>query len=261
MDQKAPEYQIPALSRACRLLQLVAEHQGEWSASELARALKVPRTTCFRMLRTLVEAKFIEVDGSSYRLGPGLVRLGLSTLEGMPMRRLSVGILRELSRVFGETVHLAILSDDRSLLLEVADGPGGTRVASRPGTMVRLHASSTGKILLAAMDEAKREALLARLDFPTFTPATITSAEALRADLRTVKARGYALDDGEYSVGVRCVAVPVCDAKGAVVASIGMTGSPDRMSLDDVPAVAARMRKAAADLTAQLVALEPSARR
>lgn len=247
-------YRIPALSRACRLLQLVAEHQGEWNASELARALKVPRTTCFRMLRTLVDEKFIEADGASYRLGPGLVRLGLSTLEGLPIRRLCVPILRDLRRSLGETVHLAILCDDRSLLLEVADAARDARVASRPGTAVRLHCSSTGKVLLAHLDSARRDALLARLDLPAFTPRTLTGRAALRAALREVAALGYAVDDGEYAEDVRCVAVPVRDARGEVVAALGMTGAPERLRLEDIPAVAARMGEAALALTRQLTA-------
>lgn len=247
-------YRIPALSRACRLLQLVAEHQGEWSSSELARALKVPRTTCFRMLRTLVDEKFIEADGASYRLGPGLVRLGLSTLEGMPIRRLCVPILHELGRSLGETVHLAILCDDRSLLLEVADSAGDARIANRPGTAVRLHASSTGKVLLAHLDKDRREALLARIDLPAFTPRTLATRTALRSALREVATLGYAVDDGEYAERVRCVAVPVHGERGQVIAALGMTGSPDRLRLEDIPSVAARMSEAAQAITVQLCA-------
>lgn len=256
---KADPYRIPSLAKSCQLLQLVSQHQGEWNASELARALKIPRTTCFRMLQTLVLEKFIEADGSSYRIGPGLVRLGLQTLEGMPIRRLCVPILRDLGRALGETVHLAILCDDRSLLLEVCDAGPSARVASRPGTLVFLHASSTGKALLAGLPEDRRKTLVARLELAPLTTKTLATPKALLAELKAVAKQGYAVDDGEYTHAGRCLAVPVRDAAGAVVAAIGTTSSVERLPLERIAATAARMQESARALTAQLAVLETRA--
>lgn len=245
MSSETP-YRIPALSRTCRLLQLVADHGGEWNASELARALGVPRTTCFRMLRTLAQEGFLVAEGASYRLGPGLVRLGLSTLERLPWRRAGVPVLTALSRELGETTHLAMLCDDRSLLVEVADCADTTRVAGRPGTAVRIHTSATGKVLLAFLGKEEREALLSRMDYPAATARTITTRAALTRELNAVRLRGYAVDDEECLEGVRCVAVPVRDGSGEVVAALGLTGPAGRVTEESLPKLAGVLAKAAA---------------
>ncbi len=250
---KSP-YEIPSLAKACRLLQLVAEHQGEWTATELARAIETPRTTCFRMLQTLAQEKLILADGSSYRLGPGLVRLGLKTLEGLSIRRLCVPVLRELSKSLGETVHLAILCDDRSLLLEVCDSPQSQRVSSRPGSLVWLHASATGKVLLAHLDAARRDELFARLEMPALTPRSLTSPDLLSAQFPAIREQSYAIDDEEYQHDYRCLAVPVKDAQGEVIAAIGMTSSPSRLPYASIAATVSRLQEGARVLSFNLPA-------
>jgi DNA-binding IclR family transcriptional regulator len=239
---KSP-YEIPSLAKACRLLQLVAEHQGEWTATELARAIETPRTTCFRMLQTLVQEKLILADGSSYRLGAGLVRLGLKTLEGLSIRRLCVPVLRELAKTLGETVHLAILCDDRSLLLEVYDSPQSQRVSSRPGSLVWLHASATGKVLLSHLDQGPRNELFTRLEMPALTPRSLTSPELLSAQFPAILEQGYAMDDEEYQHDYRCLAVPVKDGQGKVIAAIGLTSSPARLPYASIASVISRMQE------------------
>ncbi|MEN9360924.1 MAG: Transcriptional regulator KdgR [Verrucomicrobiota bacterium] len=252
-------YEIPSLAKACRLLQLVAEHQGEWTATELARAIETPRTTCFRMLQTLAQEKLILADGKSYRLGPGLVRLGLKTLEGLPIRRLCVPVLRELSRSLGETVHLAILCDDRSLLLEVCDAPHSQRISSRPGSLVWLHASATGKVLLAHLDDSRRAELFSRLEMPALTPRSLTRPELLAAQFPAILAAGYAMDDEEYIHDGRCLAVPVRNAAGEVIAAIGMTSSPSRLPESAIAAAVSRLQEGSRILSFNLPGSEEPA--
>ena len=220
-----PNYLIPNLLVTCQLLQRVADGQEQWTASALARALAVPRTTCYRILQTLVRSEFIQGEEGRYSLGPGLVRLGLHTLEGMPIRRACVPILSRLSQTLQESTHLAILCGQQSLLLEVRDHPQASRVASRPGTLAYAHASATGKVMLAFLPAAERRSMLASLTLMSLTKDTITGKAKLRAHLDEVAREGYAMDDEEYIVGVRCLAVPVRNARNRVVAAIGVTAS------------------------------------
>jgi DNA-binding IclR family transcriptional regulator len=245
-------YHIPNLARACQVIKLFAGSEEGLTSSEVARRLAIPRTTALRILLTLCEEGLIAHHEHSYRAGPELVRLGLRALGATSLRTRAVPVLRALSQHTGETAHLAILSGDRSLILEVCDSPNPVHVASRAGTLAEIHCSATGKVFLAFAFGDRLGPFLASLPLKARTPNTATSAAVLRAECAEIARRGYALDDEEYYAGVRCLAAPVWDGSGAVAGAIGITASTTSFPKRRTSEMARHVLEAAATLSTGL---------
>ena len=252
MPNVVDRYRIPSLSKACQALRLMADAGGTFTPSDLARQLSMPRTTAFRLLRTLVAEGLMEERDGGYRLGVGMLRLALRTLEGIDVRGKSVPVLRDLANESGETAHLAIMTSDKAMLVEVCDSPNPLRVASRTGSLVDLHCSSIGKVLLAWSDPERRRQLLEAIQLPRHADATIVSLDKFKAELDRVTHEGYALDDEEYLDGVRCLARPVWDVEGRVVAAIGITGTTMRFTRGEIPRMNEIVKRAADRLSSAL---------
>jgi DNA-binding IclR family transcriptional regulator len=245
-------YRIPNLAKACQALSWLAAERGAFSVSEVARRLRMPRTTAFRVLRTLCAEGLVEEADGRYRAGAGLLRLGLLALQSVEIRSLAEPVLQELARATDETAHLAVRTGDQMLILQVADSPHPIRVASRPGTLVFIHCAATGKAMLAAMPPAQARKILSGKRLERRTERTITTAAVLEAELEKIRRQGYALDDEEYHVGVRCLAAAVFDARGGAVAALGITAATVRFVKRKIPAVAREVTRAAESLSRAL---------
>lgn len=218
-------YSIPNLGNACRLLRFMTDQKAPLNITQLASALRLPRTSCLRIVHTLVAEGFLREQGGGYLLGGGLIALGLKALQDLDLYNQSTAILAELTEKTGETSHIAVWNDGRALILNVCDSPHPLRAASRPGTRAYANCSATGKILLAFNHLDRLEERLPPSQRMACAPSSIMDTEALKLELRRVMALGYALDDEEYHPGVRCLAAPVRNAVGEVCAAIGITAS------------------------------------
>jgi IclR family acetate operon transcriptional repressor len=245
-------YQIPNLAKACRVLAWLAGERGAFSVSEVARRLEMPRTTALRVLRTLRAEGLLEETDGRYRSGAGLLRLGLLALQSVEINSLAEPILQNLARATDETAHLAVRTDVQMLILRVADSPHPIRVASRPGALVSIHCAATGKALLAAMPPEQVRQLLGGKRLERRTDRTITTLAALEAELEAIRRQGYAVDDEEYHPGVRCLAAAVYDARGEVVAALGITAATVRFAKRKIPAMAREVTRAAEALSRAL---------
>ena len=245
-------YQIPNLAKACRMLMWLASERQAYSVTEVARHLQMPRTTAFRVLRTLCAEGLVEENNGRYSVGAGLLRIGLLALQGVELHALARPVLQKLADATGETAHLAVQSGHQMLIVEVADSPNPIRVASRPGTVVTMHCAATGKALLATMPLERARAILSATPLVRRTERSITELAALEAELDLVRARGYALDDEEYHEGVRCLAVVVRDARGEAVGAMGVTAAATRFTKRMIPAMARDVMNAAQTLSTAL---------
>ena len=143
------------------------------------------------------------------------------------IRELAQPLLQKLGHLTGETAHLALPCDDRSLIVSVYDSPHPLRAASSPGTLTDLYTSSTGKVFLAFLHADRIAAILALHPPPASTSRSLTTLAQLTAETERVHAQGYAIDDEEFHPGVRCVAAPVTGHGGQVVAALGITVGED----------------------------------
>ena len=235
-----------SLGRAVDLLRTVAAHPEGVSASALARATGVPRSTVARTLRTLADAGLVE-DREGWVLGYELVRLARAA---DPYRRLVEAARPALARLrdaTGESALLAVVSGRPAIEIVLQLDPDRhVGVASWVGAEVPLHASAAGKLVLAELDRDELDAWLATKTPARFTRATLADAEALRRELERVRRRDAAELVDELEDGLASVAVPVRAPDGALVGAIGISGPTFRLGRDRRRALLPELREAAA---------------
>jgi len=217
------KYRIPSIANTCAIFQLLTSTRKAMSTSEIAKELNLPRTSVFRIMKTLEEEKMVYAVGKNYVTGHRLINLGLQVISQIPERQLSVPILQELTKVTEESAHFAILSGAHALLIEVCDSPHSLRVASRPGTLADMHCSGSGKCMLAYASPKALDDLLNRITFTSHTVRSHKNKESLLPELTEIRRRGYALDDVEYHDHVRAIYAPAFNIQGQVIGVIGIT--------------------------------------
>jgi IclR family acetate operon transcriptional repressor len=242
-------YVIPNLRNACRILKLLGSNPGGFKAADIGRQLGIPVTTTLRIMTTLHLEGLVRKDGTQFELGPVLIQLGTASLAGTEIRATALPVLERLTGQISETCHLAIPCDDRSLIVAVQDSPHPLRAASRPGFLAELHCSSTGKVFLAFLHQARLEEIFVKSQPGKRTAHTqITLAEIKREAELTYK-RGFSLDNEEFHLGVRCLAAPVYSSDGTCVAAIGITAATLRFPKERIPAMAVDVKGAANELS------------
>jgi DNA-binding IclR family transcriptional regulator len=241
-------YRIPSLARACEMLELFAEADVPLSSSEVARRLRIPRTTALRILMTLCEQGLLSRSGNDFEPGGALFRLGIRALSANRLRRFAIPVLQRLSHELQETTQLVALSATEALVLEVCDGPRLVRIAQIAGSRLDLHCSAPGKILLTYALRPQLPTLVAQ-GLAIRTPHTLTTLPDLEAEIGRILGLGYAVDDEECYEGVRCLAAPVWDASGGTRAAIGVIASASTFGRRQNQEFAQRVLAAARDLS------------
>jgi len=245
-------YIVPSLKNSFSILEILADN-SELTLHEISQKTSIPKTTIFRILYTLEHEGVIEKESDKYKIGFRIIKLGMAALSKMELRNLVIPYLYDLSIKLGETSHLAVLSDKRSLILEVCDSPHPVKISSRPGTAVSLHCSATGKVLLAFMIGSENIGEYLRgISLEKRTENTISTIGQLKDELNKIHEQGYAVDDEEFFENVRCLAAPVKDAFGETVAAIGITATTIRFKQDMIPSTAKEVIKAASGVSKKL---------
>jgi len=244
---------IQALDRALDVLEALAAHEGI-TLTELADYLDQSPATMHRVLATLEHRRYVESDPErqEWFVGSEAFRLGSAFLQRTNIVELSRPVMRELMSRTGETSNLGIERDGNVLFVSQIKTHETIRAFFPPGTHAPLHASGIGKALLSAFDEARFEAFVRTAQFSRFTANTVASAEQLREAVRQIRHRGYALDDEERTIGMRCVAAPIIDGYGEAVAGISVSGPTMRMPDMKVHEIGRWIVQAASDVSKRL---------
>ena len=210
--------QDTAADKTLSVLEALAEHSR---LADIAEATGLPKPTAHRILQTLVERGFARSDGhGDYSGGARVFALAGRFAERLDLPRQVQPKLRRLQERTEWTVHLALLTGDEAVYAAKLEGEKPYHLASRVGLGLSLHCTSIGKALLASMTEDEVRAILRRTGMPARTANTITDQDALLAQLRQVRARGYAEDHEENELGVLAVGAPVFDHLGQAIAAI-----------------------------------------
>ena len=229
--------EIQSLARGLQILDILSQSQDGISITELAVILAVDKGSASRLVATLARHGYAEKDQATrrYHLGPQVVSLSRSVLNRLPMREIARPYLRQMMERTGECAHLAVPAQGRVLYIDQVESPATLRVNAQVGTLNPLHCTALGKVLLA----------FGAAEIPTsleeITPRTITDPARLSKELKLIRERGYAVDDEEFDLGVRCIAVPVRDFRGKVAGSVGISGPATRVTHARLPELAARV--------------------
>ena len=226
---------VQSVERALSILTCFTDSEPQLRVADLARRLGLAQSTVSRLIATMERLGFIERDPLT-----GLVRPGLQlvTLAGVALNQLEVQrqAHAELSAVatdLGLAANLAILRDDQIFYLATVEGPKAPKLFTMIGKRNPVHCTAIGKAIVAHLPEPDREALLARIRYPAFTPYTVRSPEQLRSILERVRETGYATEREELAFGRGCIAAPIRNASGAVVAAASISGPLSALALDE----------------------------
>lgn len=246
------ESPVQSVDRAVTILELLAR-RGEAGVTEMAAELGVHKSTAFRLVAALEIRGLVEQPGErgKYRLGLGLVRLAGAATVRLDLSQQSRPICERLAAEVAETINIAILDDDAAVNIDQVLGPSAVTTHNWVGQRTALHATSSGKVLLAHLPEAALERRLAE-PLASYTARTITDARKLRKQLETVRAEGYACTIEELETGLNAVAAPLFAYHGQVVAAVSASGPSYRLSERRILEVAAAVQKAAAEISARL---------
>jgi IclR family acetate operon transcriptional repressor len=241
---------VQSLERAFGILETMADAGGVISLSQLAADANLPLPTIHRLVRTLVDLGYVRQEASrQYSLGPRLIRLGETTSR--MFGRWARPHMERLAHELGESVNLAMLDGDQVVYVgQVMAAQNSMRMFTEVGRRVLPHSTGVGKAIMADMDPTEVRALLARTGMPARTEHTITSADDFLAELAATRERGYALDEGEQEVGVRCVAVAVPDVAQRLALSV--SGPLPRMTDAFVARAAGPLHDAAAAISTEM---------
>lgn len=224
------DYTVAAVDEALGLLDMVAAHPG-LGVTELAKRSGNTKARAFRLLCTLEGRGFVERRGDPavYKLGNRTLLLGAAAREQIDLVSLAQPHLEALGALFNETVHLRARDGLTSVCIALRESTQDIRVSTHLGKRRPLHAGSSGKVILAFSPEELRQAIL-NSELTRYTPATLVQRSKLAQELAKVKSQGYATSTGEVSPDIRSVAVPVRDATGQVVATLGLSAPAARAS-------------------------------
>lgn len=244
---------IQALDRAFDVLDVIAAHSG-LTLSEIATALDQSPATMHRVLATLEARQVVETDPvrQTWHIGAAAFRLGSAFLRRSSVVERARPLMRALMEETGETSNLGIERNGEVMFLSQVETHESIRAFFPPGTLSPMHASGIGKALLAAMPEDAVSKRLRHLTLERFTDKTILTTAELQADLAQIQRRGWAFDDEEKALGMRCVAAPIRNLHGEPIAGLSISGPVQRLPLDRIEHIGARVRAAAQQLSQDL---------
>ena len=216
---------LGTVRKVAQVLDLFSAERPEWGVTEVARALGIPKSTAHALLVTMCRIGLLrKTPECRYRLGWRVLALNRVLLETTEFRAEALPVMQSLVNRYGETVHLAALDDGQVVYVEKLEGTRAVRVAvSRVGARLPAHCSAVGKVLLAFRPWDEVQAIVKAQGLPAFTPRTITSLQQLRAELERVRQQGYAYDLEEVMPELCCVAAPIRNYTGAVVAAMSLS--------------------------------------
>ena len=244
---------IQLLDRGIQILLFLAE-KSYAGITELAEALGVDKSTASRLVETLRARDMVRLDPETkkYRLGFRILHLGESLKDNLNVISIARPILTELSAQINESVHFCAFNNNLVYVMDQVRSSKNYALSATVGMVEPFHCSSVGKCILAFRRPETIRALLENYEFTKYTEHTITTKEALQENLERIRALGYALDDEEMALGVRCLAVPVYDYRNSVRYSIGVSGPKANITSATMETYIKRMVEATRKLSAAI---------
>jgi DNA-binding IclR family transcriptional regulator len=241
---------VPALERGLRILELLPKSRGGLTLSQLTRYLALPKSSVHCLLHTLEEAGYVyrDADSGKYRVSLRVCALAQMALNGIGLREQAKPYLQNLAKTIHMTVHLAVMEQGACILIEKVSPPEVTRIATWTGKHLSLHCTAVGKVLAAYLPEEQLDALIREQGLLRHNDNTICSPHRLKRELATIRQRGYALDDEEEEINVRCLGAPILDERGQAIAAISLVGTTTQVHDGNVEQLARQLVATASEI-------------
>lgn len=226
---------VNSLVRGLEVMRAFTRARPRMTLSDVARATGLPRAAARRFMLTLVGEGYAETDGKYFNLKPKVLELGYAALSSLSFVEVAQPIMARLAYKLEESVFAAMLDDEDVVYVASAVSPERrVRISVAVGSRSPAHTVSTGRVLLAALPEDKREAYLAKATLIKFTPNTVTSRAKLRKLIEETGAQGWSIVDQELEIGLRSISVPIQQRNGEVVAALNVACPSSRVTREDM---------------------------
>jgi len=246
--------QVQSLSRALKLLNALSHHAQGLSLSEVAHEVGLPTSTAHRLLTTLQNERYVRFDPerSTWLIGVQSFRVGSAFLRSRDIVATARPYMRRLMEQSGETVNLSIQDRGEVVYLAEVECQKMMRAFAGAGRRAPLHCTASGKALLAFAREHDACQILSTRTLTKETPNTLTSIEAIRRELAAIRGRGFAIDNEEAAIGLRCVASVIADENGAPLAAVSISGPTARLTDNRLSTLGMACRAIALEITAEV---------
>jgi IclR family KDG regulon transcriptional repressor len=248
------ENMVKSVSRALDIINIVSSEKDGLGVTEIAKQMDINKSSVYRILSTLVQYGYMEQDEetSRYKLGYKFLELSSKLLESIDLRKEAKPYLQELEKETNEVIHLVVYDQGEVIYIEKLEGTETLRMHSKVGKRAPMHCTAVGKAILAHLPSNVVLDILERKGMPRHTDKTITDQDEFLKELAQVKQKGYALDLEENEYGIRCIAVPIFDHAGKVIAAVSISGPTIRMTDERIEQLQERMRQIGKQISARL---------
>jgi DNA-binding IclR family transcriptional regulator len=229
------KYKAPAAEKLLDILELMAQHNKGFSLTELSTTLNIPGNSVFRIMKELESKNYIYKDlmNNSYQLTGKLYYLGSSIANRIKLRTVALEAMQSLLTFTRETTILTKLGDQYStLIIDQLESPEPIKFLSTIGLLYPSHSSAMGKAMLAFLSESSINEYLSNSSLSPSTANTITDRELLLQELQKIRTNGYAIDNEESCIGLKCIAAPIFNNKGSIEGAIGISAPLFRLTDD-----------------------------
>ncbi|WP_077214369.1 IclR family transcriptional regulator [Bacillus dakarensis] len=245
---------VKSVGRALDIIDLVSAKKGGLGVTEIANQIDINKSSVYRILSTLAQYGYIEQDADTgkYKLGYKFLEVSSKLLDSIDLRMEAKPFLQELERETNEVIHLVVYDQGEVVYIEKLEGTETLRTHSRVGKRAPMHCTSVGKAILAHLPSTTVMDIIDRKGLPMHTENTITEKESFLKELNGIKQKGYALDLEENEYGITCIAAPIFDHLGRVVASVSISGPTMRMTEERLESLKEKMLHASKEISARL---------
>lgn len=244
---------VKVLEKAFDIIEIISRESGGLSLSEIARVSGFNKSTAYRILQTMVERRYVvRDDKGSYRIGDKLMEINSAYISRLELHTESRPYLWQLSNRLHLSAILAVFTDHTSILVDkmeyVHDYSNYKEIGSRPPVYCTAH----GKLMLSCLSSGELEQAIGSMRFVSYTINTHCSREALLADLKQIRQRGYAVDNEEHEYNQRCIATPIFDYRGEAIAALTVSGTCMQINKDNIASIAGEIIKAAGKISKRM---------
>ncbi len=250
---------VTAVERALDLLEALEFSERGLTLSDIARKLTIPKSSAHRLVRTLLNRWYLQrgLDAHHYILGVRVFDFADSAAAASQLRMVSFPYAQELAKNLNLTALLAVRRNFEAVIIAKVDSPWDNYPGAWVGHHLALHCTALGKALIAHLSDTELDQLFRHRSFATYTPSTLCSLEALKADLVQVRSKGFATNNEEYAIGGRSVGAPIFNHTGRTVASICVRGSTSRFPDSRIASYGNEVVRSAKEISRHLLEYTP----
>jgi IclR family transcriptional regulator, KDG regulon repressor len=242
---------IQSVERAADILELFLVTKPELSIKEISEQLNLSKSTAHGIIKTLEHRGYLQQNPEDLKYKPGIKLFELGNFVGkhLDIGKIARPIIRALVDELNETVHLVSLQRDELVYIEKVEGQSALTIYSHIGKRAPFHSTGVGKSILAHLNETDRNRILSTITLESFTKHTMTNVEEIKEQLHSIREQGYAVDDEEIELGLKCIAAPIFNHQGNVIASISCAAPKMRLDENRLPKVISGIKRAAAEIS------------